>query len=48
MDLGRSLPKMLVQGYTARGSEKEEKCLDLKFGRRLRAENVGFEPCEER
>jgi len=47
--LGTSLPKMLVQEYTARGSGKEEgKCLDLKFGRGLRAENIGFEPCEER
>ena len=40
---------MLDQEYTARGSGKEEgKCLDLKFGRRLRAENIGFEPREER
>lgn len=46
---GTSLPKMLEQEYTARGSGKEEgKCLDLKFGRRLRAENIGFESCEER
>ena len=28
--------------------KEEGKCLDLKFGRGLRAENIGFEPCEER